>query len=722
MESFERTCGRPLSFARGVMGGKSHDELVAHAKSVGKDFQREKATEQYACLVSEVMDYCAVLIAEGDPFISLTDGGGILSEFSAARRKKLEQSDEESDEYEIRLRRGQRAYAFQGHEDFGHTCPGYERLLSAGICGVIDEAKALFEKERNAPKKNFYRLILRVWTSARSLALRMADAGEDANDENLSLAAKNLRFLADHPPMTFMQALQTIALYYELQQNIEDTTVRSLGKLDRLLYPFYRYDVEKNNKSVKDIEEEFSYFLRHLDSYKACANIPFALCETDPSLPRENELTRILLRVTLRCRFSNIKVHLNYRSDLSEEIVSMVNDAIRSGSNSVVYINSDITVSALEKIGIEREDAEDFNVVGCYEPCAREEIPCSCAGRLNFAKAVELAVNSGEDMLTGEHYAATAPDCDEICSFEEMMEIVKTQLRAFAEGSLESAKQRERVQIYLHASPLLSATYPSSFYGGKDVYADYGAKYNNTSICGMGIATAADSLYAIQEMVFRQKRMKLSEFTRILRKNWQGEETLRLYIKNRIPKYGNNVQEVDAIAAELVEYTANLINGKPNARGGVFRFALFSVDSRFPLGEHTAASADGRFSGEPLSKNAGASACADRNGLPAHLLSVLSYDHTLIPDGMVLDVVLHSSSVSGEDGLKAMNTAVKTYLDKGGFAVHINVLDAELLRRAQKHPEQYANLQVRLCGWNVLFSSLSRRDQDEFIAQAEVAQ
>lgn len=89
---------------------------------------------------------------------------------------------------------------------------------------------------------------------------------------------------------------------------------------------------------------------------------------------------------------------------------------------------------------------------------------------------------------------------------------------------------------------------------------------------------------------------------------------------------------------------------------------------------------------------------------------------------MVLDVVLHSSSVSGEDGLKAMNTAVKTYLDKGGFAVHINVLDAELLRRAQKHPEQYANLQVRLCGWNVLFSSLSRRDQDEFIAQAEVAQ
>lgn len=96
--------------------------------------------------------------------------------------------------------------------------------------------------------------------------------------------------------------------------------------------------------------------------------------------------------------------------------------------------------------------------------------------------------------------------------------------------------------------------------------------------------------------------MKLSEFTRILRKNWQGEETLRLYIKNRIPKYGNNVQEVDAIAAELVEYTANLINGKPNARGGVFRFALFSVDSRFPLGEHTAASADGRFSGEPLSK------------------------------------------------------------------------------------------------------------------------
>ena len=152
MESFERTCGRPLIF-RGVMGGKSHDELVAHAKSVGKDFQREKATEQYACLVSEVMDYCAVLIAEGDPFISLTDGGGILSEFSAARRKKLEQSDEAAQgarhlpDYAGRLRH------LPGHRGDGHRRPagngGQGRDAAAVDAGFLGAAPAGAAADRN---------------------------------------------------------------------------------------------------------------------------------------------------------------------------------------------------------------------------------------------------------------------------------------------------------------------------------------------------------------------------------------------------------------------------------------------------------------------------------------------------------------------------------------------------------------------------------------------
>lgn len=721
MKPFQQTSKLPLSFFS-VAGEKTHDELISRARTAGQNFQGEKVTVQYSALVSEVMENCSVLIAKGDPFISMTDGAGVLSEFSAERRKKLELSDEESDAYKTRLRKGQRACAFQGHEDFGHTCPDFERILSVGISGIVKEAESLLKEQKSVEKKEFYQSVIRVWKSARSLALRMAQAGEKENDENLSVAAENLRFLADNPPKTFMQALQLIALYYELQQNIEDTPVRSLGKLDRLLYPYYCHDMEKSNKKEEDIEEEFSYFLRHIDSYKACANIPFALCETRKALPCENALTLILLRVTLRCRFSNIKIHLNYRADISDEVMLAACDAIRSGSNSLVFINSDITRRALEKIGIQREDAEDFNIVGCYEPCSREEIPCSCAGRLNFLKAVELAVNGGKDLLTGDSYATDTPDCEAITSFDELMDIVRIQLRAFAEGCIESAKEREKVQIYLHASPLLSATYRTSFYGGKDVYADYGAKYNNTSVCGMGIASAVDSLYAIKELIFNRKRMSLSDFVDILRKNWEGEEALRIYIKNRLPKYGNNVRKVDEIAENLVEYTANLINGKPNARGGVFRFALFSVDTRFVLGERTAASADGRLCGEPLSKNAGASSCADKSGLAAHMLSVLSYDHTCFPDGMVLDATLHSSTVSGEDGLKALNTAVITYLKKGGFALHINVLDAELLRKAQKNPELYSNLQVRLCGWNVLFSSLSRRDQDEFIAQAEAAQ
>ena len=189
-------------------------------------------------------------------------------------------------------------------------------------------------------------------------------------------------------------------------------------------------------------------------------------------------------------------------------------------------------------------------------------------------------------------------------------------------------------------------------------------------------------------------------------------------VKRTFPKYGMGDRYADSLARTMMERMADRINGRPNAKGGVYRFGAFTVDWRFAFGEKTAASADGRLAGETLSQNTSASFGADKEGATAHLLSVSRIDTSKTPNGAIVDIDLHSSAVRGENGLRALVTSLKTYFELGGFSVHYNVLDTDILKDARKHPHKYPTLQVRLCGWNVLFSSLSDVEKDEFIMRS----
>ena len=213
--------------------------------------------------------------------------------------------------------------------------------------------------------------------------------------------------------------------------------------------------------------------------------------------------------------------------------------------------------------------------------------------------------------------------------------------------------------------------------------------------------------------------MSLGELNELMKNNWQGQELLRLTAKNKFPKYGMGDPEADRYAARIVEYLGSQINGASNARGGTYRLGMYSITWRWEMGAGLAATPDGRLAGETTSLNSGASFGADREGVTAHILSATSVDTTNVPTGFVLDLDLHASAVRGNNGLHAMYATLRTYLENGGFAVHYNVLDAQVLRAAQKKPEDYPNLQVRVCGWNMLFSRLSREQQDEYILRSE---
>ena len=253
-----------------------------------------------------------------------------------------------------------------------------------------------------------------------------------------------------------------------------------------------------------------------------------------------------------------------------------------------------------------------------------------------------------------------------------------------------------------------------------DIY-DGGAKYNNSSMSFYSLASLVDSLCAVRTLVYEEKAVTLSQLTDILKADWKGYEDLQNRALRLPQKFGINDETADALAAELAQYCAGLVNNRPNGRGGVFKAALYTIDHCIKTGAKTMATPDGRNAGQPLSKNLCAVTGMDKKGVTGLINSAGKIDASQFPNGSVLDVVLHPSAVAGEEGLTAFLGILLTYFKKGGLALHGKVFSPEDLKKAQKDPETYKNLQVRVCGWNAYFVNLTKGEQDAFIRQAENA-
>lgn len=605
---------------------------------------------------------------------------------------------------------GREACAYSGWFDFGHTNVKWEDVITLGIWGLRNRIKTYSDLNKDDDEKQrFYSNILRVYDAALRFMHRAAQKAKECGKEEI---AKNIEFLCENSPTTMYQALQTSIIYYTLQQMFDGTYLRTLGRLDKILFPFY--DENKKDEFYKLITE----YLYEIDSFRATANIPFALGGTDTDgNSLFNKLSYMILETYSKEFLPNIKLHMLCSKNAPEDIIKMAFDAIRNGKNSIVFMSDEKVIESLMKIGEEKQDATNYHIVGCYECGGDGEITCSCNARVNVPKALEYALTGGIDIVTGKkigldrEYALT--------SYENLYNEFSRQLKYLCECAMNCTDNFEESYRYMHSAPIMSATYTSALEKGKDLYCDYSAKYNNSSLNALGLATATDSLCAIKKLVYEDNVYSIDEFTDILKNNWENYEPLRLLIKNKYPKFGTANENADKIAKNIVDDLSDYVSGRPNKKGGIYRLGLFSIDWRWEFGGKTAASADGRKMGEPLSQNTSATFGADKEGATAHLISVASLDTSNTPNGTIVDIDLHLSAVNGENGLNTLVSSLKTYFELGGFAVHYNVLNTEVLKDAKLNPEKYPNLQVRLCGWNVLFSTLSDKEKDEFILRSE---
>ncbi len=616
--------------------------------------------------------------------------------------------------------------AWTSWPDLGHNAPDWEAILSLGLVGLRDRVKNTLEEreassELTEEQRIYYTSILTCYEGVFACLKRMAAIARARadEDEKLPLVADNLEALCDHAPETMLEAMQLIFTWYMIQMSLEASYVRTLGTLDVLLYPFYKKDLESGRYTREQLRELVRYFIFHAGAKKVVANMPFALCGVDADgKGYVNELSYIIMEEYRALNIYDPKIHIRYSKELPRDFITLTLDCIRDGKNSIVFINSPVVAKALECVGAEHAHAVNYTIVGCYETCAAgKEVPCTCNGRINIPKAVEAALCAGYDILTDKLVGVPTKSAEEYEDYDSFFEAVKVQLSYYIDQCIKLTNDRERLYPYYHTSPFYSSSFIDSVKRGLDIY-EGGALYNNSSINAFGVATAADALLVIKKFVFEEKRLTLSELRDILKNNWEGNEQFRLQALKLVEKYGNNHAAPDAIARELLLHCSNEINGRENGRGGVYRMGSFSIDWRIEFGKTTGASADGRRAHEPISKNVCADTARDYNGATAHILSAVNLDYTKMPNGTVLDIVMHSSAVSGEDGMEALYATLLTFMERDGFAIQYNVLTPDVLVEAQKNPEQYSTLQIRLCGWNVLFVDLPKHMQDEFIASS----
>ena len=600
------------------------------------------------------------------------------------------------------------------YSDFGHVSPNTTLLLKVGFSGLLKRAEEFLSKDGLTEKQqDFYLSVVISLKAVISFIKRLAKETNNIDKVN----AEALKNISVGAPKNTYEALQLLLVYFYLHDQIAMTRIRTLGRLDVLLYPFFKSDIDNGVFTQIQIKEMLQYFLFTLWSFKIPQDVPFCLCGLNSQGEDvTNEITYLIIEAYSELNIHSPKIHIRTCPKTPKDIIKLVLRCIKDGNSSFVFVNDEVAIKSLANVGIEKSDATNYVLIGCYEPCSwGNEIGCTGAGSINLVKAIEFVFTNGRDLRTNKLLGV---DTGKIESYDDFERAVKIQIENMAQFSMEVLNKIEKYYGVVNPEPILSSMYDDSMLAGKDVY--YGtAKYNNTAINFTGIASLCDSLLAVKRNVFEERLISFEQLREVLKNNWQGNELLRAKMLALPEKYGNNNYEADLLVQRWSAFVANTILNKPNCRGGVYKPGLFSINTCFSCGKNTMATPDGRLAETSTSKNSCAYFGMDKKGITSLINSVTKTDFSLYPNGSVLDIVLHPSAVSGEDGLEALREIVLTYMRKGGFAIQCNIFSGEDLRKAQENPLEYKNLQVRVCGWNAYFVNLSKEEQEAFIKQVE---
>jgi len=580
----------------------------------------------------------------------------------------------------------------------------------------------------------------------KALALAEKEVSPQRTKELERIAAVCFRVPA-HAPRDFWEALQ----YYwfvHLGVTTELNTWDSFnpGRLDQHLYPFYKDSSVRSKahsstartrepewaKQSFQAEELLQCFWIKFNNQPAPPKVgvtaaesgtytDFALINTggvkEDGSDGVNEVTYLILDVIEEMRLLQPSSCLQLSKKNPDRFIKRAGRIIRTGFGQPSIFNTDVIVQELVRQGKSVEDARTGGTSGCVEAGAFGKENYNLTGYFNLPKVFELTLNNGVDPRTGRQLGLETGAFSQFETFGKLLEAYKKQLKHFVDIKVRGNNVIERLYAQYMPSPFLSMLISDCIVKGKD-YHDGGARYNTTYIMGVGLGTLTDAVTAVKYHIFDQGTLSVEALLAALKDDFVGHEQVRKLLLNRTPKYGNDDDYADDVMVALFDAYFDAIDGRKNTKGGTYHINLLPTTVHVYFGSVLGTTSNGRKAWQPLSEGVSPVQGADRHGPTAVVKSVAKMDHVRT-GGTLLNQKFTPQLLKDDDGLDKLASLVRTYFKLDGHHIQFNVVDADTLRTAQKHPEKYRDLIVRVAGYSDYFCDLGKSLQDEIIARTE---
>ena len=612
------------------------------------------------------------------------------------------------------------------------------------------------------------------------LALKEAEECTDpVRKRELLQIAQNCANVPEKGATGFYEACQSFWFVQQLLQIESSGHSISPGRFDQYMYPYYQKDMESGKITREFAQELMDCIWVKLNDLNKCRDAAsaegfagyslfqnlIAGGQNEEGIDVTNDLSFMSIQASMHVFLPQPSLSVRVWNGTPHEFLIRAAELTRTGIGLPAYYNDEVIIPSLMSRGLTLQDARDYNIIGCVEPQKSGKTEgWHDAAFFNMCRPLELVFSNGMDK--GVRIGPATGNVEDMTTFEQFYDAYKKQmdyaiqLLVNADNAIDMA-HAERCPL-----PFLSSMVDDCMKVGKTVQ-EGGAVYNFTGPQGFGVANMADSLYSVKTLVYDEKKITMGELKEALATNYgkglgaedvaamtakianelkeagktigekevaailntvvaaseapevkaNGERILKLI--EEVPKFGNDIPEVDSFARDFAyTYTEPLQNYK-NPRGGSFQAGLYPVSANVPLGAQTGATPDGRLAYQPVADGVSPSAGKDVNGPTAAANSVSRLDHYIASNGTLFNQKFHPSALSGRNGLENFVGLIRSYFDQKGSHMQFNVVSRETLLDAQKHPEQYKHLVVRVAGYSALFTTLSKSLQDDIIRRTE---
>ena len=634
--------------------------------------------------------------------------------------------------------------AFQGHVIFGH-----DRIIKKGYDRIAAEAEIqVAHVDPHDParheKLQFYEAVRICCRAAKNYAIRLARHAESlsvrtrasSRKRDLQAMAQSLRNIAGGVPTSFRDAVQSLWISKLLLELYHPKSTISLGRIDRMLTPYYERDLDAGRITPEEargyLEELFLKIwtctlylgpgVQESSSHQFAGYQAATIGGTDQ---RGRDATSLLTFLCIDAMDAvrpvmNLCVRLHPESP--PPLIQRVVKAICDGVSLAVY-NDEIYAKALRKLGVSKEHARDYAIIGCVEQVSASRTGGSTGtSQLNLAALVDMALRNGSVGLplmrmisSGKGYVQKDFRLPE--SFDELLKAVEKQLDNAIDEIVQGVNIVDR-EYMKWPTPFISMTIEGCLEKGQDITSG-GALYDVSAITLTGLANAVDSLMAIKRVVYEEKWLSLQALLNAMDRNYRGSEDLRQRILNKIPKFGNDSDEVDEIACRIMNMAFEKIYRCSNIRGGRFSPAYISLALHILFGQTLGATPDGRLAGTPICNSLSPVNGMERNGVTAVLNSITKIDTSRLSSGAAVNIKFHPQAFRSAEAKQKLADLLYTYFAKGGPQLQVTLADAETLRDARRHPEKYPDLLVKVGGYSALFTDLGEDVQKDIIARTE---